>query len=221
MALKVKVKPDVEYTPIPEGTYTAICYTIADCGLQYSEKFKKSSHKILFIWELVDDDLRIEIDGKMKRRTISKQYTASFATKSNMYKDLRPWLGREFTQEEAEGTFDITSFISKSCLLNIINEANTDGKIYSSVASVMQLPKGIKTEQPENPIVLYDIDESSDEELKKLPEWVQERIKKAVAISPESANTADVIIDPKTGEVLAETSAPSKSVKNSISDFLP
>ena len=105
MSLRVKVKQEVEFPPVPEGTYTAICYTIADLGMQYNDKFKKLEHKILFIWEIVDDEQRIEIDGEKKRRAISKQYTASFATKSNMYKDIRPWLGREFTQEEQDGSF--------------------------------------------------------------------------------------------------------------------
>ena len=65
MSLKVKVKSEaVEYPPIPEGAYTAICYTIADLGEQYNDKFKKTANKVMFIWEIVDDDLRIEIDGR-------------------------------------------------------------------------------------------------------------------------------------------------------------
>ena len=150
MSLKVKVKSEaVEFPPIPEGAYTAICYTIADLGEQYNDKFKKTANKVMFIWEIVDDDLRIDIDGEMKRRAISKQYTASFGQKSNMYKDIRPWIGREFTKEEQEGTFDLTSLIEKGCLLNITNDKAADGKIYANVSSVMPLPKGIKVGKPE------------------------------------------------------------------------
>jgi len=201
MSLKVKVKSEAEFPPIPEGTYPAICYTIADLGQQYNEKFKKSANKILFIWELVDDDLRIDIDGEMKRRAISKQYTASFGVKSNMYKDIRPWIGREFTPEETEGVFDVGSLIGTACLLSVSNETTAEGKVYSNVSAVMQLPKGIKVGKPENPIVLYDMDESPDEEIEKLPEWVQKIIQKSKNADISNANSVDVKVDLETGEV--------------------
>lgn len=201
MSLKVKVKSETEFPPIPEGTYTAICYTIADLGQQYSDKFKKTANKVLFIWELVDDDLRIEIDGEMKRRAISKQYTASFGQKSNMYKDIRPWIGREFTQDELDGTFDLTSLAEKGCLLNISNETAADGKVYSNVTAVMQLPKGVKTGKPENPVVIYDMDESPDEDKEKLPEWVQKIIDRSKNADISNANKIDVEVDPETGEI--------------------
>lgn len=205
MSLKVKVKSEaVEYPPIPEGAYTAICYTIADLGEQYNDKFKKTANKVMFIWEIVDDDLRIEIDGEMKRRAISKQYTASFAHKSNMYKDIRPWVGREFTKEEQEGTFDLTSLIEKGCLLNITNEKSAEGKVYANVSSVMPLPKGIKVGKPENPVVIYDMDESGDDVKQKLPEWVQKIIDRSRNADISNANKTDVAFDPETGEVTGD-----------------
>lgn len=205
MSLKVKVKSEaVEYPPIPEGAYTAICYTIADLGEQYNDKFKKTANKVMFIWEIVDDDLRIDIDGEMKRRAISKQYTASFAQKSNMYKDIRPWIGREFTKEEQEGTFDLTSLIEKGCLLNITNDKAADGKVYANVSSVMPLPKGIKVGKPENPVVIYDMDESGDDVKQKLPEWVQKIIDRSRNADISNANKTDVAFDPETGEVTGE-----------------
>ncbi len=208
MSLKVKVKSVSDFPPVAEGTYTGICYTIADLGMQYSEKFKKTNHKILFIWELDDDEQRIEIDGEKKRRAISKQYTASFATKSNMHKDIRPWIGREFTPEEKEGVFDVGTLLGTACLLSIINETNAEGEVYSAISSIMQLPKGMKVGPPENPMVLYDMDESPDEELEKLPEWVQEKIKKSKNADLTAANSIDVKVDTETGEILEEKKPP-------------
>ena len=205
MSLKVKVKSEaVEFPPIPEGTYRAVCYTIADLGEQYNDKFKKTANKVMFIWEIVDDDLRIDIDGEMKRRAISKQYTASFGQRSHMYKDIRPWIGREFTKEEQEGTFDLTSLIEKGCLLNITNDKAADGKVYANVSSVMPLPKGIKVGKPENPVVIYDMDESGDEVKQKLPEWVQKIIDRSRNADISNANKTDVAFDPETGEVTGE-----------------
>lgn len=204
MSLKIKMKQERDFDPVPEGTYPAICYTIADIGMQYESKFKKSSYQVVFIWEIVDDDLRIDINGEMKRRAISSRYTASFNSKSNLYKDVRPWIGRDFTQEELEGAFDLGTLIGAPCLISVSNNTGSDGKIYANVASVMQLPKSIKVGEPENPIVLYDIDESPDEELEKLPEWIQKLIEKSNEANIKKANTIEVDIDPETGEVVGE-----------------
>lgn len=204
MSLKIRMKQEHDFVPVPEGTYPAICYTIADVGMHYEAKFKKSSYQVIFIWEIADDDLRIEIGGEVKRRAISKRYTASFNTKSNLYKDVRPWIGREFTQEELEGTFDLGSLIGTPCLISVSNDAGTDGKIYANVSAVMQLPKGVKVDGPENPVVLYDIDESPEEEMEKLPEWIRKMIKKSGEANIKNANSVDVEIDPVTGEVMGE-----------------
>lgn len=200
MSLKIKMKKERDFEPIPEGTYPAICYTIADIGMQYDEMRKKSSCQVIVIWEIADDDLRIEINEEMKRRAINKWYTQSFSEKSNLYKDVRGWIGRDFTSEELEGVFDLGSLIGTPCLIGVSNKIK-DGKMQSKVTSVMQLPKGMKVEGPENPIVLYDMDESPKEELEKLPEWIQKLIEKSNEANLKKANSIEVDIDPETGEV--------------------
>lgn len=204
MSLKIKMKQEKDFEPVPEGTYPAVCYTIADIGMQYEAKFKKSSCQVIFIWEIADDDLRIDINGEMKRRAISKRYTASFNPKSNLYKDVRPWIGRDFTNEELEGVFDLGSLLGVPCLIGVSNDTGADGKVYANVVSVMQLPKGVKVDGPENPMVLYDIDESPEEELEKLPEWIQKMIAKSNEANIKQANSVDVDIDPETGEVVGD-----------------
>lgn len=202
MSLKIKVKKEIDFQPIPEGTYPAICYCIADLGMQYNEKFKKLSQKILFIWEIVDDEQRIEIDGEMKRRAISRQYTASFAPKSSMYKDIRPWIGREFTPEEQEGFFDVGQLLGKPCLLNVIHTTTAEGKTYANVSGIMPLPKSMNVGDPENSKVLYDIDESSDNIFDMLPEWVREIIAKSKNADITNANSVPIKIDEETGEII-------------------
>ena len=74
------------YEPIPEGTYPGICYSIVDLGDQYSEKYDKVAHKCRITWEVVGET--IEVDGKEINRSISKEYTLSLSTKSNLRADL-------------------------------------------------------------------------------------------------------------------------------------
>jgi hypothetical protein len=198
MSLKVSTK-QAEFEPIPENTYGAICYSVVDIGQQYNEKFKKTSAKIILIWEIVDDDLREDFGrGKSERRAISKQYTASFNEKSNLYKDIRPWLGREL----GDDTFDLASLAGQPCMLTVINSKGSDGKIYANVASVSKVMKGAQLGEPENAIVIYDIDESGEEVFNALPEWIQKKIQESKSPNAQSANSVNVVVDADTGEVI-------------------
>jgi hypothetical protein len=174
MAIIAKADNGSGFTPIPEGVHSAICYAIIDLGMHYSEKFGKTSHKALIMWELPDE--KIEIDGEEKPRAISKEYTLSLSEKANLRKDLQAWRGKAFTDEELSG-FDLQNVLGKGCQLQVIHtEAN--GKTYSNIVSIMGLPKDMKLDEPYNPITYFDLD-SPDAltEMANLPAWVQDKIK--------------------------------------------
>ena len=63
MSLIAKESSGSKFPPIEEGVYVATVYSVVDLGEQYSEKFEKSSRKILITWEI--QDLQIEIDGEI------------------------------------------------------------------------------------------------------------------------------------------------------------
>jgi hypothetical protein len=201
MSLKVHVN-SVELDPIPEDTYYGICYSVVDIGLQYNQAFKKTSAKIILTWEIVDDDLRRDFGrGKLERRSISKQYTASLNNKSNLYGDIRPWLGRE-----PEGdTLDLSQLAGQPCMLTIVNNEGSDGKVYSNVTGVGKVMKGVDLGKPENPIIIYDIDESDEELFAALPEWIQKKIRESKNPNSRSANSIAVTVDTETGEIAEGT----------------
>ena len=164
------------FEPIAEGVHTAICYSIVDLGDQYSEKFNNTSHKVLITWELPDET--IEIEGEIKPRAISKEYTLSLNDKANLKKDLEAWRGKKFTDEELKG-FDLAQVLGKGCQLQVIHTSRGE-KTYANIASIMGLPKGMKTGVPVNPIVDFDL--NADDALTKLntlPTWVQDKVKKS------------------------------------------
>lgn len=165
------------YEPIPEGTYPGICYSIVDLGDQYSEKYDKVAHKCRITWEVVGET--IEVDGKEINRSISKEYTLSLSTKSNLRADLRAWRGREFTKEEL-AKFNVKNILGVPCMMNIVH--NTSGeKTYSNISSIMAMPKGMPKPEQTNETTYWDFDENAvdDDTFRKLPEFLQERIKES------------------------------------------
>jgi hypothetical protein len=174
MAIIAKADNGSNFTPIPEGVHTAICYAIIDLGMHYSEKFGKTSHKALIMWELPEE--KIEVDGEEKPRAISKEYTLSLSEKANLRKDLQAWRGKAFTDEELAG-FDLQNVLGKGCQLQVIH-TEQNGKTYTNIASIMGLPKGMKLDDSFNPKIYFDLG-SPDAltEMANLPAWVQDKIK--------------------------------------------
>lgn len=175
MSIIAKAEGDSGFSPIPEGAYTAICYGIVDLGMQYSEQFKKSAHKILIMWELPDEQY-IDEEGNSIPRVISREYSLSLGEKATLRKDLQAWRGKAFTEEELEG-FDMKNVAGKGCQLQIIHKENS-GKTYANIAGIMGLPKGFKTTSPIHELVWIDLeDEETIKNIIKLPEWIQKKIK--------------------------------------------
>lgn len=176
MAIIASASEGKSYTPIEEGTYFALCYGLIDVGDEYSEKFDKCSTKFLILWELIGAGTLV-VDGKEVNRTISKSYTNSLSPKSNLRKDLRAWRGREFTDDELK-RFDMVNILGAPCQIQIVN-SNSNGKVYSNIAAIMNLPKGMPKPTPTEEKLFWDFEdcEIEGDGWDRIPKWVQERIK--------------------------------------------
>lgn len=165
------------YTPIPEGTYAAVCNMLVDLGMQRYEnsKYNKLCRKVLIGWQLPEET--IEIDGKEEPRTISMRYTPSLDERSNLRADLAAWRGRDFTPEELEA-FDLRNIVGAPCLINIIHK-EINGRNYANISSIMALPRGMQKPQMVGEPTVFDLDESSLSEIAKLPKWIAETIYKS------------------------------------------
>lgn len=172
------------FAPISEGLHPAVCIGVYDIGLQYEEKFQKSSEKVIFTWEILDET--IELDGKEERRTISKTFTKSFFERSNLRKMLKSWRGREFTAEELKA-FDLRNVLGAACQLQITHSNNND-RIYANIDSVVSYPKNMPKPQPNTLPVAFDLDvDTWEADMELLPEWVQERIKQSTTYTDRMA----------------------------------
>ena len=113
MGLMAKDKGGGDFTPIPEDLHLAVCYGIWDLGTQFSEKWEKSIHKVVIVWEIPGCRGEFERDGHIKDlpRAISKRFTLSLHKKSDLRKDLESWRGKKFTDEELNTAFKVLQLI--------------------------------------------------------------------------------------------------------------
>lgn len=173
MKLKDKVNPAVP--PLEPGVYMAVCVVVADLGDQYSEKFKKSSRKVVFSFDIPSET--IEIDGEQKPRQLSKRCTFSVSKKGTLNKMLNAWMNANMSEQEL-GELDLFSLIGRGCQIRVT--VSEDGA-HNNIEDVMALPKGMPAPQSNTAPITYDIDEDgfTGEKWDALPTWMREAIEKS------------------------------------------
>ena len=83
-----------------------------------------------------------EYNAEKKPFVVWKRYTLSLHEKSALRKDLEPWRGRPFTEEELQG-WDVESVIAAPCMISVVQNAS-GGNVYANVSGIMRLPKGME-----------------------------------------------------------------------------
>lgn len=152
MSLTARDSGGGSYTPAPEGTHAAVCFSVIDLGTQYAEKWGKHQHKVLLGWELDCEEKRDD-GGPL---TVWRRYTMSLHAKAGLRKDLESWRGKKFTAEELNG-FGLDKLLGKGCLITITHQER-EGSTYANVAAISALPRGMTPVKPTAPLVLFDID---------------------------------------------------------------
>lgn len=199
MSFIVSAKPQTP--PVPEGSYPAVCCGLVDIGTQrvsYKDA-EREQKQITVMWELVGETIE-RPDGTLEPRVISKTYTKSLHERSSLYKDLVSWRGREFTPEELNA-FDLRSVLGAPCLLSIVHRKAETGT-YANISSIMRLPRGMEAPKGERAPLLFDVEDGAPEELARLPEWLQKRVRDSAEWSArEPASDADFVDADDDGEL--------------------
>jgi hypothetical protein len=200
---------------IPAGSYAARLYLLVDLGHQYVQYPGKSgawSHKIRLGWEI--PELTAEFEDKethekvVKPRVIGREYTLSYFASAHLKVDIQSWIGRDLTPDEQTKGFALDGLLGKTCMLSIAHKdgKNKDGqaRVFANVAGVMACPRGLTVPALFNPLMLYDMDnDSGNEVFNGLYVWLQDKIKKAKEFQGEP--------EPETEEAppdLSDTSPP-------------
>ena len=171
----------------PPGMHLARCYRIVDLGTQKTEYMGqvKFLHKIMLGWEIHGTDdagkpIRMR-DGRPF--AIFKNYTLSWSDKANLRIDLQLWRGKPFTNEEMR-RFDLKTVLGAWCMLNVIERAGQDGKMYVNVSAVSPVPSMIKQAglpQAVNPNEIFNLEEPDMDLFNKF----SEHLKRKIEASPE------------------------------------
>ena len=165
---------------IPEGVHLAICCGVYDFGTQYNQHFDKKQHRVMLVWELPEERLDVERDGQTMNLpcNISKEYNLSLHEKAILRLHLEAWRGQSFSSS-ALAAFELGGVLGIPCQLRIIHK-ESNGNIYSKIASIMGIPKGISIPDLENPIRYFSFENQEHGTIPEgTPSWITEKIKEA------------------------------------------
>ena len=183
-----------DFKKVPPGCHFAICNMVVDLGV-HATTFQgqaKQQHKVYLRWEVPDERVSYEKDGKEIEGpcSIGATYTLSLSEKAKLRPLLENWRGKLFTPDELKG-FDITAVSGKPCQIVVQHEQGNDGKVYAKVTGVMAISKEQKerarTAQSEVGVVVYSLDDP-ETNADKLPNWIKEKLTERV--KPQTVRTA-------------------------------
>jgi hypothetical protein len=145
----------------------------------------KYLHKIMLGWEIHgtnDDGTPLKMrDGRPF--AIFKNYTLSWSEKATLRGDLQSWRGKPFTQEEMR-RFDLKTVLNAWCMLNVIERAGQDGKMYVNVSGVTPVPSMIKKGGLPEAVNKNELFNLTDPDMEMF-ETFSDNLKKKIQSSPE------------------------------------
>jgi hypothetical protein len=189
MKLGSRAKPAIP--PVEPGTYFAVCIGAIDLGEQETTFSGKTKYvnQMQIIFELPSE--LITIDGEEQPRQLSRKFTVSTSSKSNLRQFIETWYGKKFT-DDAFCEFDTIELLGKPAMLSVV--ASENGQ-YANIASAAALPKGMAAPVAKSQMIEFDLDAWDDEKFAALPEWLQERITKSTQYKAMHLPTDEVSVE--------------------------
>jgi hypothetical protein len=162
-------KQVTDYERVDAGVYPARCIQVVELGTHdntYQGETKKRK-ELMIVWEISGELMQ---DGRPF--VVSWRGTNTLNEKGQLYKMLISWRGAPFTDSQLQ-KFELKNILDACCMINISKETSKAGKIFNKVITVMPLPKGMKCDERQNPLVDFGITDINNDEFTKLWPWVQ------------------------------------------------
>jgi hypothetical protein len=161
----------------PEGAYPARCYQIIDKGTTFDEKWGNKKRKVQFLFELPTETAVFSEDKGEQPFYVKTVFNLTMGEKASLRKFIESWIGKKLTDAQA-ADFDITKLLGHPGMVNIAHNGKED-RTYANIMSISPLPKGFACPPAINELLTYDTTEHNAEVFAKLPEFLQEDIRKS------------------------------------------
>jgi hypothetical protein len=161
----------------PEGAYPARCYQIIDKGTTFDEKWGNKKRKVQFLFELPTETAVFSEDKGEQPFYVKTVFNLTMGEKASLRKFIESWIGKKLTDSQA-ADFDITKLLGHPGMVNIAHNGKED-RVYANIMSISPLPKGFACPPAINELLTYDTTEHNAEVFAKLPEFLQEDIRKS------------------------------------------
>ena len=172
----------------PVGMHPAHCVGVIDIGTQEGRYGK--ARKIILSFELSECKAVFKEENGEEPFVLSNTYNASLDKKSNLVRDLTPWIGGGFAKK---ADCDLASLVlGRACLANVLHETNDTGETYAKIIGIAPIPKGTVAPEQVLPSIEYSVKDGFNGVFKELPVWMQERIKASDEIAGERPSVAEI-----------------------------
>jgi hypothetical protein len=161
----------------PEGAHVARCYQIIDKGTTFDEKWGNKKRKVQFLFELPLETAIFSEDKGEQPFYVKTIFNLSMGEKASLRKFVESWVGKKMTDAQA-ADFDIIKLLGHPGMVNIAHNGKDD-RTYANIMSISPLPKGMACPPAINELIAYDTTEHNDAVFNKLPEFLQEDIRKS------------------------------------------
>jgi hypothetical protein len=178
----------------PEGAHIARCIQIIDKGTTFDEKWGNKKRKVQFVFELPNELAVFKEENGEQPFIVKTIFNLNMGEKSSLRKFIESWAGKKMSDAQA-GDFEIFKLLGVPAMLNVAHNGKED-RTYANIMSVSPLPKGMQCPAQINELLCYDTTDHNAEVFGKLPEFLQEDIRKSDEWIARTSKPAPAVVAP-------------------------
>lgn len=170
----------------PRGAHLSRLVQIVDLGSQHFKPTDDASRKLYFGFETCEATHTFKEENGPEPFMLQIEF-AFYMTSANPQKPtklrqfLMQWFGRDFASEEEARNFDFSKLLNRIAMLTVAHKPKTDGTPKAVIADIYMPDTDAAKRAPKakNALVCYEIDNGEDDAFRKLPPFLQKKIKES------------------------------------------